>query len=348
MFNLGYRNFYLDKMEQASDGTEGGAGGASGDAADGADDAGSVAGEGDGLGSDPFSGFDLDAFLQYDPMKKEPAATGEGEGGMETPPAEGTSEGAQTTPPAEESAPPAETAPTNTAAAPTPQDLELHVLRQQLAEMQKMVQGQQAQAPAEVASRDPELEKLYAPSPAYTQLTMPPQIAEQIFSSDPETARQGLNTAFQGLAHIIHQNVAEQARQREQLLAERLVEQAQQPWRQEQQQRENKNLHDSFYSKYPELDKPEIKPYIAMKAKQVAEQMGIQQPTQQFLDWVAQNVKQELGLGTAAAPTNPAPNAPNTQLAQNTPPPYMAGNGSGRAPSKPAAKDDIFDTLFVG
>lgn len=348
MFDFGYSRFFMEKMEQATDGTEGGSGGAEGAPEE------SVGGVED-TSSDLFGNFDLDSFLHYDPMKKPEEGTSS-EGDEETPPA---GEGDLITPPPAANAPsdvptppantPSESAASGTPApAPTPQELELQVLRQQLAEMQKLVQGQQAQAqPAQgQPPADPELDKLYAPSQAYNQLTMPSQIAEQIFSSDPEVARQGLNTAFQGLAHIIHQNVAEQARQREELLAKRLVEQAQQPWRQEAQARENKNLHDSFYSKYPELDKPELKPYIAMKAKQVAEQMGIQQPTQQFLEWVAQNVKQELGLGTSAAPTNPAP-AP-TPPAHSTPPPYMAGNGSGRAPSKPAAKDDIFDTLFVG
>lgn len=281
--------------------------------------------------SGSWGDFDLDAFLEYDPMKK-----------VEDKPAE---------PPAPASAPaqapapaPAQAPTTSSATPPDARDLELQVLREQLAQM---VQGQQAnqgqmplQAPAQVAA-DPELEALYQVPQAYQTMQVPPKLMEDILSGDPARSGMGLNQLTQGLAQIIHTQVVQQAKARESLIAQRIEAKATQPLRERDAQEQSRKLHDDFYSKHKELDKPEWKPYIAMKMKQLAQQYGISQPTSVFLDMGAEMLKRELNAPAQAPAPVPAQPA-------SAPVPYMAGAGGGRA-SSPGVKtpqDDIFDTLM--
>lgn len=343
--NLWFARYNTQYFNEASaEGGEGGSGEGvahTGDA--GSADAGDGSGEGSvdsgdasaalGDGSSGWGDFDLDAFLAYDPMKPEESKPESKEKAESEP--EPTSE------PQAPVAPPAEPVPE-----PDPRDLELQLLREQL---QNMVQGQQVnqgQLPLDTSQEasDSELAQLYQVPASYSQMQIPAPLMDEIMSGDPARAAAGMNQFAQGLAHIIHAQVAQQAQAREALIAKRIEEKASKPVREAQAQESARKLHDDFYSKHKVLDKPEWKPYIALKMKQLAQQYRITEPTQVFLDMGAELLKKELLKG-AQAPAATAPAAP----AQRAPAaPYMAGQGAGRA-SSPGAKtpqDDIFDTLM--
>lgn len=331
--------FWFEKYMQEEGGAEG-EGGASGGAGapndsgaapaeepKGAADPGKAAPQsGDPLDPQPWGEFDLDAFLAYDPLKKEaePGSDSEPKPGEPNP-----------TPKLQEP---------NTVPAPASDpavELELKMLREQL-QMYKETQMQQGavpQAPAQVPE-DHELEPLYQVPQQYRQLQVPMNVVEKIFSQDPDTIRAGLNEYAQGIAQLVHGQVVAQAKAREALIAKRVEEKALSPWRQQEAKSANQKFHDDFYGKHKELDKPEWKPYIAQKMQRLAKQMGITQPTEQFLDWAAAQLKAELVKAPVPSPT-PVP-AQQPQKA-----PFMTGNGAGRASSGNAPQDDIFETLMM-
>lgn len=294
---------------------------------------------GDTGSSDPWGNFDLDSYLSYDPMKKEPE-----------PEPEPTPEPQQAPVPAPTASAPASTPnPDPAPAALDPKDLELAVLREQLQNMQSMVQGQQQnqgqqalQAQAPVPDTDPELEPFYQVPQSYSQMQIPPALLDDLMSGEPVKVASSLNQFAQGLAQIVHSQVAEQAKAREALIAKRAEEKATAPYRQQQVQEQSRKLHDDFYGRHKELDKPEWKPYIAMRMKQYAKQLGVETPSQQFLDWGAYHLKKEL-VATAMPVVPPASAQPAAK------PPFMAGQGGGRAssPGAQTPQDDIFDTLMT-
>ena len=304
-------------------------------------------GEGVNDSSDPWGNFDIDSYLAYDPMKDkdEPEADPE----PQTPAAEKKEEA-----PAEPEptfAPETKAKAEDGTDAPDPRDLELAVLRQQLQELvqgQQQNQGQQALNTSQDSGQgdeDSELAKLYEVPQSYTQMQIPENLLGQIMSGEPDQVRGGLNQFAQGLAQIVHAQVAQQAKAREEMLAKRVEDKATAPYREQQQQAEAKSFHDEFYTRHSELDKAEWKPYIATKMKQYAAQFGIQKPNQQFLDWGAFQLKKEL-IASQQAPVTQ--NQQSAQPAQKPAPTYMAGQGGGRASAAESkgSQGDIFDTLF--
>lgn len=292
-----------------------------------------------------WGNFDLDAFLGYDPFadKSTGKETGEAQSPTgETRQAQQGQEEIPATPP-EGQAPKAEAS-----QEVLPQELELQMLRDQVAQLQSMVNTQQSNNGQQELSGadDPELNGYYQVPPTYGQLNVPGDVLESIMSGEPATVAKGLNQFAQGLAAIVHGQVNQQAQHREALIAKRTEARALAPYKQQQEQAQSQTLHDTFYGRHKELDKPHLKPYIAMKMKQFAAQVGMQEPTQAFLDWGAAKLKAELAL-TAPPPQAPQATTPPQQPAT----PFMSGSTAARGSSatgSPSAEDDIYSTLFTG
>lgn len=283
-----------------------------------------------------WSEFDLDSILQYDPFAdkgtgdegKAPATSPRGEDrkALNTPPVEVPTVAPQAAPQA------------------LPGELETQMLRAQVQQLQAMISQQQNhnQAPAQDQYADTELDQLYQVPASYGNMQIPAELLQAITSGEPAQVAQGLNQFAQGLANVIHGQVAQQAKQREAMIAQRTEARATAPFKAQQEQTQAKQFHDNFYATHKELDKQHLKPYIAMKISQLAKQVGITDPTPEFLNWAAAQVKTELQIQTPSAPA-----AHVVPPALKPTAPFMSGSPGARAPSSaPASQDDIFSTLF--
>ena len=174
---------------------------------------------------------------------------------------------------------------------------------------------------------------------------------QKFSSDDPATVQAGLSEYATGIAQVTHYNVLAQMRQemaalREELLKESVDNFKQVSERETQEQTQRSAISNDFYGKFPELDKPELKLFVQMQAKQLAQQYGVQGWNENFRDTLGAHVKKILGMsGQGPRPDeDPDPKKPGKSGQR-----FNSGSGAGR--SKPSGKKDeladISDTLGI-
>lgn len=313
------------------------------------DDIFEVLGIGDDTGGEPATppaGNDPQA-----PEPSPPAAAEAGEGvdapspSPVTPPEPAAPQPANAQAP-EATPPPAAPAPES--AAPTPPvaddklrtaSLEAQVqgLQAELERLRANPTGAQPQQPAESG------EQQAAPVTRYN-LTLPQQVKEALFSDDPETSGQAINTIFNDLGTIVHNAVVTQMRGEVSEMFRALVGAANMGTQQTEKATAVDAARQAYYDAFPGHNKAEVLPIIQAKAREMSTQYPGLPWNADYIAALGQRVNAHIAaLGGQAAdpqqqqqpPAKPAAALPSG----NRQPVVLAGSETG--------SDLIEDTLQV-
>jgi len=308
-------------------------------------------------------GFDFDQMLAYDPFKQ-PAETQSESQSADPAKQQGqeTADGERQTGQGQQA--PAETT-EKTKGQEAKESPELKLLREQnqqliqaLNNMQQNAEQTAATKTAEQAQKGQQTEEqvraqrhetIAKSLPGY-QFNIPDTVMQKMGSDDPAQIRAGLGEFAQGVAQVTHYNMAMQMEERFEKLRQELLQESVQNFRQTTQQEEavkkqQSEVFNDFYGKFPELNKPELQEFVKMQAKLLAQRYGVPRWNESFRDTLGEHVKTLLGLGQQG----PQPDADKGQGGQPTVPGkrFSAGSNSGRQNSgAPSLPDDIADTLL--
>lgn len=233
----------------------------------------------------------IEELMNYDPFepKEEPAAEAVPEPAAAEAGGEAAEEqvGSEPEQPAETSEQQAEEQP---AAAGVTSE-ELVELRRELAELRTQraqPQGQQQQETQQPRQSDP--------TAIYDQFQIPPAINNALMSEDPQERIAGVRQLAIGIAKVTHTMVARQMEQRFNDVPTMIQNHA-------VKQEQMKAIHDDFYGKHKDLNRPELKTIVVETSKQVAQELGTDRWNARLRDETAKRVRTLLGL---KAPVTPA------------------------------------------
>lgn len=280
--------------------------------------------------SNELSFDQIDSLLSFDPFNKDEAEA--------SPPAEETpakqeeaaaavpAEGAEEQPPSQE-AQPAEQA-------PQPQeDHEKVFLRQQLENMQKVLDT--LQAPKQPTQQQPTEDDI--PIPEYN-FNIPEPLIQHLQSENPAEVQAGVRALAQGVAQTVHKQVVQQMASMVQSVVPQMVQQG------VASANTAKEIFSDFYGTYKELNVPSLYPLVVDVAQKVASEYHAKSWSPQLRDETARRVKALLTQGQAPVTT---PQVPQTPPAK---PPAQFGGGGQRPAASQGSKtsEDIMKTLFGG
>lgn len=221
---------------------------------------------------------------------------------------------------------PAAAVPNPATQSPAAEDPNLALLRTQLAERDQEINRlrtpiQQPQAPQQPQSgyQGPEF-----------NFQVPPNLLAAIYSEDPLQRTQGLSAMMQGVARATFQTVMGQVQRYYTEQVPAAIREAQANQAQAQQ------VHQDFYSSFPELSKPELRMLVLGTAQQLIAETGAKSWTPQLKAALGQRVKAVLGMGTPAA--TPVPVVPPTRI--------PGTNGARVGDQRTTQERDIAETLF--
>lgn len=210
-----------------------------------------------------------------------------------------------------------------------PQTYTAEQVRQLVAdELQRRSAPQQQQA----APQQNDAEKLQQELLQKYQFQLPNAVYDQLEDDDPVKRRQAFNQVLGAVAMAAHQNVYQQVQSEMNTRFENVPQTIQQALKQRD---EAQKVFTDFYGNNPDLNKPELYPFVQQVGQKVMQETGINQWTPQLRDAVASRVRQVLGIS-----------APQTQKqVQPQVPDLGGGSGPSSRPSPAPSTDEPVDIL---
>jgi hypothetical protein len=213
---------------------------------------------------------------------------------------------------------------------------ELSVLRAQNAQMLSFIQTLQVNAGQSQSAQRQEASQREAETPQYRYQINPDALAG-LQSENPVEFKGAIEALLSGVAANVHQNLVSHVKD---YVAKQVPSMIQGSQRVQQQQ---DAVFSDFYGNFPELDKPELRPFV-LSAAQAMYREGFQNWDQNFRNALGHRVRSVLQQY-----------APQQQQASATPvaaPPNLIGSGTRarqtRGSGDPNSPDAILRTLGFG
>lgn len=148
-------------------------------------------------------------------------------------------------------------------------------LQQRLIEAQQQPPQQPGRAAGEAAKGEED---------PFAQVQIPDEIVRLLESDDPLDRKRALAALVAGTGRLVYQRVLD----RVQALSETLPRQVEQA---ALSVAEQQRIYADFYGKFPELNRPELRPLVAQVAQQVAQERGITAWSEAVRDEIGNRVK---------------------------------------------------------
>lgn len=206
-------------------------------------------------------------------------------------------------------------------------------LQKQLSQLTTALTGMQAKA---AEAQAPKQAPAAAPEADYqVNLAMPPELVSMLESEDPAEKAQGYGLLASGSATAAVAKVHEMLKpvfQQLPTLIERVIS----------QQHERKTVEGDFYGKFPQLNKPQIRPLVQQTALQVMRERNAQAWSNEVRDEVGKRVVEMLMGALPPEAIQPPANPP----ARTPPPPTPRGSSPARVNAPTNGQQQYIDSLF--